>query len=501
MIPILNAEQIRNADAFTIANEPVSSVDLMERAASSFVEIFSSLNYSGCRLKIFCGTGNNGGDGLAVARLLLEQGYHVEVYTTGYLGKTTEDFRHNYDRFLKLAYAEHLDDSAAFPLLDEGDVVIDALFGSGLSRGVTGWYGDLIEHINQSSCEIVSIDIASGLYSDQPAEKRNIIKPCHTISFQLPKLVFFQPDLHEYVGKWHVTDIGLDRSFIDSQETDFYFTESKDISAKLKTRSKFIHKGEAGRMLLFSGSLGKMGATVLAAKAAMRSGTGLLQVHVPACGVHIIQTAVPEAMASMDESMNYLSEMTDTFSASAIAVGPGIGTSESTMAAFKSLLENTDKPIVIDADAINLLSMNRALLGLIPKESILTPHPGEFKRLVGEWHDDFQKLQLLSNFCKSHEVNMVLKGAYSAVCNTDGKVFFNPTGNPGMATAGSGDVLTGVIASLLAQGYNPTDALIMGVYLHGLAGDMAAQRVGFHSLIASDIIQHLPDAFLSIQRY
>ncbi|MFT6866061.1 MAG: hydroxyethylthiazole kinase-like uncharacterized protein yjeF [Cyclobacteriaceae bacterium] len=500
MKPILNAEQIRQADAYTIANEPISSVDLMERAAVAFVNKFSEIFGSNHRIKVFCGTGNNGGDALAIARMLLEKQYEVTVFTTGYLGKTTDDFRINFDRFLKLDYAQHIDVIANFPHLSEDDILIDGLFGSGLTRPVEGFYGDVIQSMNASGGKIVSIDIASGLMADQSIPGDHIIRPHKTISFQTSKLAFFQPALHCYVGNWYVVDIELDNSFIEGQKTNVYFTEEKDIVSRLKPRATFMHKGDAGRLLLIAGSKGKMGAAVMASRAAMRMGAGLLMVHAPACGTDILQIAVPEAMVSVDKNENCITEMPHTFSANAIAIGPGIGTEEKTMVAFKSLLENAVEPMVIDADAINLIALNPKLLALIPKDSILTPHPGEFKRLVGEWRDDYHKLEMLQIFCANHKVNVVIKGAYSAVCDSTGKIHFNPTGNPGMATAGSGDVLTGMVASLLGQGYLPADALLLGVYMHGLAGDLAEIKIGEQSLIASDIVENIPNMIHSLQK-
>ncbi|MEP0368868.1 MAG: NAD(P)H-hydrate dehydratase [Cyclobacteriaceae bacterium] len=501
MVPILTAEQVRSADRHTIENEPILSIDLMERASQAFANRFMELVSKNRRVKIFCGTGNNGGDGLAVARLLSGKGFSVHTYVIGNPNRGSLDFSKNLERLNSQDRFIHIEDEKDFPLIDDRDILIDAIFGSGLSRPVEGLHGLLIQHLNHAAAKIVSVDIASGLFSDQTNAGGDIVRPWVIIAFQTPKLAFFQPQLASYVGNWFVEDIGLDKTFISSLKTRFYFTEASDVKEILKSRGRFTHKGDAGRLLLVSGSKGKMGAAILASRAAMRSGTGLLTVHVPACGSDIVTISVPEAMTSIDQDAETISHVDLTFQPNAIGVGPGLGTTPLAVDMMKKLLQDWDNPLVLDADALNILAKHRELLELIPAQSILTPHPGEFKRLVGEWKDDYEKLTLLQSFCKRHQVNVVLKGAFSAVCDPSGKVCFNPTGNAGMATAGSGDVLTGVVSSLLAQGYEPTDALKLAVYVHGTAGDLAKKKVGEFGLIASDIIEHLPMAFLQLEEY
>ncbi|MEO9473967.1 MAG: NAD(P)H-hydrate dehydratase [Cyclobacteriaceae bacterium] len=501
MVPILTAEQVRSADKHTIENEPILSIDLMERASQAFVNRFVELVSKNRRVKIFCGTGNNGGDGLAVARLLSGKGFSVHVYVIGNLNQCSLDFSKNLERLNSSDRFIHIEDEKDFPLIDDRDVLIDAIFGSGLSRPVRGLHGFLIQHLNHAAAKIISVDIASGLFSNTANEDGDIIHPWATIAFQTPKLVFFQPKLAPYVGSWFVEDIGLDQTFIASMEVKFYLTEASDARKILKSRGRFTHKGDAGRLLLVSGSKGKMGAAVLAGRAAMRSGTGLLTAHVPACGADIMTISVPEAMTSIDQNEATISHVDLSFQPDAIGMGPGLGTSPSAVDMMKKLLRDWGNPFILDADAINILAEHRELLDLIPAQSILTPHPGEFKRLVGEWKDDYEKLSLLQSFCQRHQVNVVLKGAFSAICDSSGTVYFNPTGNAGMATAGSGDVLTGVVSSLLAQGYEPADALKLGVFVHGLAGDLAKKKVGEHGMIASDIIDHLPIAFLQLEDY
>ncbi len=498
MIPILSSEQIRLADQATIRNEPIASIDLMERASIAFTNKFCHYYNDSVTVGIVSGLGNNGGDGMAIARLLEERSYKVETYVVGNPDKGTPDFKANYDRLDQKPMP--LGSSADLKKISGLDVVIDGIFGSGLTRPVTGFYGEVIDFFNESANDIVAIDIASGLFSDQPLSgEGSVIKPSRTISFQLPKLAFFQPELVDYVGEWDIVSIGLDKEFIDDQETDYYFLEAVDVKKLLPSRRKFSHKGDFGRIQIVSGSKGKMGAAAMAGKAAMRSGSGLLFVQSPGCGVEVIHRYVVEGMVLEDPHKDQISEIMTEPGMDAIGIGPGIGTSDITRKAFTKFMEQEcDTTLVLDADALNILSENPELFKTLPEETILTPHPGEFRRMAGQWSNDFQKVELLRSFCKKYKVNVVLKGAYSSLCNKKGKVTFNATGNPGMATGGSGDVLFGIITSLAGQGLPCEDALKLAVFVHGLAGDMAAKRLGEQSLIATDIINFLPEAFSSI---
>lgn len=494
MIPILSAAKIREADAYTILNEPIASIDLMERASLAFVRKFEEIASAALPIRVFCGVGNNGGDGLAIARILTKMGKHPEVFVVGEPGKGSEDFLKNLEALSQYAHLRFIRMDSDIPRLEGQDQVIDGLFGSGLTRPVSGIFAKVIEEINANCRLVYSIDIASGLYAETPPDGP-CIRPLATISFEIPKLTFFQPELAPYVGELYLMPIGLDQDFIQSQDCDYFFTEPIDFRAILKRRSKFSHKGSAGRLTLIGGSKGKMGASILSARAALRAGVGLLTVHCPKVGNSIIQTTVPEAIVSEDDGEYFVQNLQSIPESQTVAIGPGLGTDQEILEAFARFLEYWKKPIVVDADAINLIAIQSVLLDKLPKGSILTPHPGEFQRLVGGWKDDFEKLEKLRALSKIYGINIVLKGAYSAVCTTDGKIFFNPSGNPGMATAGSGDVLTGIAGSLLAQGYLPEDALKLGVYIHGLAGDYAKEKWGETSLIASDIIDGLGPAF------
>ena len=495
---ILSAQQIREADRHTIEKEPISSIDLMERASKAFVQAFMGYYSNKFSVSVFCGVGNNGGDGLAISRLLQNQGYEVDVYVIGEISSASPDFKVNFERLPDSAIV--LNDSVALPLFHEDTVIIDALFGSGLNRPLEGFVAKIVGSLNSVSNDIVSVDIASGLYSELPVNSNIIIQPALTISFQFPKLSFLQPELAKYVGEWQTVDIGLDSAFIEEVNTDFHYTEEHHIRSIYKPRDKYAHKGSAGKVQLWVGSKGSIGAAQLAATACLRAGVGLLFVKTPQCGEVIMQIGVPEAMVEADLGEFEIQSAEVKTKVDVIGIGAGIGTSARTSYALKEFLKNYDgPPLVLDADGINILAAKRDLLELLPEGSILTPHPGEFKRLVGAWENDYQKLDFLKAFCAKYRLNVVLKGAHSAVCDVEGKVYFNSTGNPGMATAGSGDVLFGVICGLLAGGMKPFDALRFGVFIHGRAGDLAKNKLGEESLIARDIIDFLSKSFLSIR--
>ncbi|MEM9297738.1 MAG: NAD(P)H-hydrate dehydratase [Bacteroidota bacterium] len=488
---ILSAEQTRKADQYTIENEPIPSIELMERASAAFVKWFESeFDPTHC-IYVFCGTGNNGGDGLAVARMLIGNGYSVQIFVVGNIEVGSSDFKTNLDR-LNSPY-QRLDTKRDFPGVESDGVVVDAIFGSGLSREVGGLYAEVIHYLNNLGRVRVSIDIPSGLFADKHSEGV-IFRSDYTVSFQLPKLAFMFPENHEYVGNWNVVNIGLSNDFINAVSANTYYSSESEITQKVKRRGKFDHKGVFGKAMLVSGSLGKMGAAILCGKAALRSGLGLLTIYVPQCGYTIIQTALPEAMAIVDQNEEFISKIA-VEDYSAIGIGPGIGKNKNTVNALANLLNECKGTTVLDADALNILSENRELIQLLPENSILTPHPKEFSRLVGNSANDFERLEKQKQFSADYDVIVVLKGAHTSITAPDKSVFFNSTGNPGMGTAGSGDVLTGVITALVANGYSSIEAAIIGVYMHGLAGDLASRQKGQTGMIASDIISCLPLAF------
>ena len=496
---IFTVEKIREADNYTIENEPILSIDLMERASAQLrIWVKDHVNTKK-HIHIFVGLGNNGGDGLALARMLHEDGYKVTVSIIRYSENCSDDHNSNYQRLLPLSdiKVKDLTELSNIEDISQDDVIVDAIFGSGLTKPVIGFIADIIRKINYSDAITISVDIPSGLFADSSSisEKGDIIRADYTLSFQFPKLAFLLPENEIYVGNWQVLDIGLSQEFISLEKAKYNYLTPVDIVPTIKGRSKYSHKGTYGHALIIAGSYGKMGAAVLASKACLRSGVGLLTTHVPKSGINILQTSTPETILSIDRYENYFSEVPDLTMYNAIGIGPGLGKEHQSQMAMKLLIQNSNCPIIFDADALNILAENPTWLAFLPKGSILTPHPKEFQRLVGGCSDDFEKLEKQRNLAQKHGIYIVLKGANTSVCFPDGQIFFNSTGNPGMATAGSGDVLTGIITGLLASGYSSGIASILGVYIHGLAGDIAAREFGSEALIAGDIIRNLGEAF------
>jgi NAD(P)H-hydrate epimerase len=496
---ILPVAKVREADAYTINNEPVLSIDLMERAASEVYHWMRERIHKKGRVVVFCGTGNNGGDGLVVARHLFTEGRQVSVYVVRFSGNESEDFRLNRVRLQETGCTaiEDIVEGSPMPELGEKDVVLDAIFGSGLSKPVTGLAAKVISHINSSRAVVVAIDIPSGLFADEHSDEKAgaIIKADYTLSFQFPKLAFMFAENDGLVGDWEVLPIGLHEDFIARIAVKDHFLTHRDMEGLKLLRPKYSHKGSYGHALLFAGSYGKMGAAVLASGACLRSGVGLLHTHVPKLGYPVIQTAVPEAMVTIDPHEEYLTELPDLSPYTAIGIGPGIGFAPQTRNALKLLIQSTAVPLLFDADAITILSENKTWLSFVPKSSIFTPHPKEFERLAGKTKDDFHRNQMQREFCMKYGVYVVLKGAHSCICGPDGVCYYNSTGNPGMATGGSGDVLTGLILGLVAQNYTPLKACLLGTYIHGLAGDMAARKNSMEALIAGDMVYYLGKAF------
>jgi len=500
---IFAAKEVRGIDEYTIKNEPVSSIDLMERAATTCSDWIAD-NFSNSRVvKVFIGPGNNGGDGLVVARKLSLAGYKVEVYVLRITDKLSEDAQKNYERLkeMKLVPLNDISNENDFPQLNRDDIVVDALFGSGLSRPLKDLPSALVKHINTSGAKVVAVDIPSGLFGEDNTHNdfESIIAAYYTITFQFPSLSFFFSDTACFVGRWKVTDIGLHPEKIKKTDTPYYYIEEKDVQERLKTRFKFDHKGIFGHALLIAGSYGKMGAAVLAAKAGLKTGVGLLTTHIPKSGYTIMQTAVPEAMLSIDWSDIIFTHVEEYETYNAIGIGPGLGQKNNTKKGIRELLENVSCPLVIDADGLNNISAEKDLFELLPRNTILTPHPKEFERLAGKSKNSYEQLEKARRFASKYHIIIVLKGAYSRVISPNGEVWINSTGNPGMATAGSGDVLTGMLLSLLGQEYEPFDAAVTGVYLHGLAGDLALEETSQEALIAGDIVENIGNAYLALR--
>ncbi len=468
-------------DEFTIENTPVSSLDLMERASmQACKKILGSFNF--LHAGIFCGSGNNGGDGLAIARILTERGKNITVYLVATSSPTT-DYLANLNRLPNACEIIHVDENTINQVPVKGDLLVDALFGSGLSRPIVNWIQKVIHRMNDSILPIVSIDLPSGLMGDDNSINSldTVVKANHTLSFQRPKMSFFFDKYASFVGRFSILEIGLLDNFVGDQLALFL----DQASIHLKQENNFIHKGNKGYLTLVAGSSTMLGAAILSSKSAFRAGCGYVGLISPKSVITPLMVHLPEAIW-LGEQFDSLPEKT-----TAIAIGPGIGTNEVSYSHLKfTLISNL--PLVIDADAINLLAIHPELIDLLPKNAILTPHYKELTGLIGTAESPEKLLKKQLEFSIEKGVYVIQKGAYSKLTTPMGEVFINSSGNSAMASAGMGDVLTGIIGSFLAQGYAPQDAAIYGMYLHGLAGDHAVLRLGNRGLLATDLIDELP---------
>ena len=497
MLKILSGHDIKNLDRYTIEKQNITSLKLMDRAVNVFLNWYTS-NYSSKEsINIFCGVGNNGGDGLQAACILKEKGYKVEIYIVGDSKRFTKEclyhLKNAKNKKIKIVSITNESQSQ----ISKSDIIIDAIFGSGLSRKLDTLTSKLVDYINSSKSKIISIDIPTGIPANSYI-KSNFIRSDVTLTFQLPKLSFYMPEYSNYLGKIIVLDIGLEKTFIENAYGIAFFIEERDIKNKILSRPNNSHKGNFGHGLIIAGSRGMMGACVLALRAALKSGMGLLTSYTAKKGEIIVQTSVPEAMIIIDNEMDAISSFPPLDPYSVVGIGPGIGTSKITTNMLEDFFKNVNVPVVIDADAINIIASNKEILNFVPENSVLTPHPKEFKRLVGDYVDSFKRIELQKELSKKYKVNILVKGAYSTMTNSSGELFINSTGNPGMATGGSGDVLTGIITGLIGRGYSPFDAMIIGVFIHGYAGDISKGELGEESLMASDLIDNLPKSFKKI---
>ena len=434
--------------------------------------------------------------------MLCDKGYDVCAYLFNVSGSLSEDCIINRKRLFDKKSKALIEVTQEFepPQLEAGTLVVDGLFGSGLNKPLAGGFASLVKYINASPAQVVSIDIPSGLMTEDNTYnvRTNIIRANLTLTLQLPKLSFLFPENQMYIGRLKILDIRLSKQGIDKIDANYTLIEENDIRPRLLHRDPFAHKGKMGNALIIAGSYGMGGASVLATKACLRAGAGKVTTHTPKRNSLLLQISVPEAIIQFDREETIFSEAVDTEDFNAVGIGPGLGTSEQTAIAIIAQLRRTQCPIVADADAINVIANHRAWLQQLPKGIIMTPHPKEFDRLEGPSTDSYERLMKARDLAQRLHGYILVKGHHTSLCLPDGHIMFNSTGNAGMATAGSGDVLTGIITGLLARGYKHEDACVVGMYLHGLAGDIAARELGVESVIASDLIQYIPQAFKRI---
>ncbi len=499
---ILTAPQMRFADQFTIQNEPINSIDLMERAASKCFEWFNSNIGIEIPIVIFCGPGNNGGDGIALTRLLHGAGFNAKAIVIQLNTTLSRDCSMNLGRLQNIdsQLADVVTNNFIFPELNSKTVLVDALFGIGMSRNLNGDYGEVVKKMNSSLLPIISIDLPSGIYSDKSSinDDNQIIKSKITLTFQNFKLALLVGENAQYYGQVVILNIGLLPNAIPKNEIQYQIIDIPLLHQIYVPKWEFSHKGNFGHGLLITGETGKMGAAILCAGGFLRSGGGLLTLLVPESGITIVQSAVPEAMVlvkSDDHTIGCLPLM-EQFNV--VGIGPGIGQDHVATQRLKTLIESFKKPMILDADALNIVSLQPELLSSLPPDSILTPHPGEFKRLVGNWNNDFEKLEKQLEFAQKHHIFVILKGKNTSIATPNGKMYFNPTGNSGMAKGGSGDVLTGLLTGILASGYSSISTCLLGTYIHGLAGDFAAAALTKEGMKAGDIIDFLPEAWKKV---
>lgn len=494
---IFSAEQIKKWDAETIQQEPITSIDLMERAADACFNWLLTAELQHHTFHIFCGKGNNGADGLALAMMLSKGNKNIKVYIQENNKKGSIDFEKNLKRLQSIkGKISFIQSSKDFPSIKNGEVIIDALFGIGLSRPLDALAKLLVVYLNKMAAVKISIDIPSGLFADETSTNHTVFKANYTLSFQTFKLAFLLPENETNCGEVFILDIGLNKSFAVNKPATYEMLDENLIRSIYKKRAVFAHKGSFGHAALLCGSKGMMGAAVLGSIACLRFGAGKLTAIIPNCGYTILQTSIPEAMCKVSGE-DYIEEVEDLQKFTALGIGPGIGSYETHKYLLSTVFKTATK-LVIDADALNCLAANTYLFKSLPPNSILTPHPGEFIKLFGKTENDFERVKLCLQKAIELNVYIILKGHFSFIATPQGKGYFNSTGNAGMATAGSGDVLTGMLTGLLAQGYTALQACLLGTFLHGLAGDLAAQELSPEAMLAGDINNFIGSAFLSL---
>lgn len=495
------SHDIKTIDKKTLEEEGIESINLLDRAAAKIADAIIR-HYKGGKIFIFAGAGNNGGDAIAAGILLHKQGFNISIihFVINELSEECSEVRNRLTGYPGISYTEV---SKVFtkPEITENDLIIDGLFGSGLNKPLSGGFAAVANFINSTGATVFSIDIPSGLMCEDNTYNvmQNVVRADWTFTIQNPKLSFYFSEFNKYIGNCEILDIKLSRKAIEECESNIFTVEKEDIKKIFRPRNRFTHKGDYGKALIVAGSYGMTGAAILSAKGCLKSGAGLVKVHIPSACVNIMQTSVPEAITCIDFHEHIFTSLFEENDSTVTAIGPGLGTDELTVEGVKQVIRTASSPMVIDADAINIISANRDIFKYIPKNSILTPHIKEFDRLTGNSQDPYVRLQKASELASAFNVYIVLKSAWTFIASPDGTFHINTTGNPGMATGGSGDVLTGVITALLAQGYSSFEAAVMGTYIHGLAGDLAASDLSQTSMTAMDIVNYLPAAWKKLE--
>ncbi|GAB5046921.1 NAD(P)H-hydrate dehydratase [Thermodesulfovibrio sp. TK110] len=502
---VVTSSEMAEIDRLTIEHYGIPSMLLMERAALAVSEHVLELNPE--NVIVLAGPGNNGGDGIACARILKNKIKNVKIFQLFSDEKLSSDCKTQLDiaKKFKLPVIE------GYPIENEimqADAIIDAIFGTGLKRAIEGDIARFIENLNSFKKPVLAVDIPSGISSDTGEVMGVAIKAKITVTFGLPKRGHLVFPGKEYTGKLFIEDIGFPKELTESENLKISTIEKHFACCLIPPRPAYSHKTRYGHVLVIAGSTGKTGAAVLAAKAALRAGSGLVTMAVPAALKVVFQSKVLEEMIlplpctmntlsrdALPEIMEFINER-----ANSVAFGPGVGVNEDIEIILKELILNCPSPIVIDADGITVLGRISDVLKNARSEIVLTPHPGELSRLIKISVKDIEKqrIDIAQKVAKDLGVILVLKGVPTVIAEPQGKVYLNTTGNPGMATGGSGDVLTGIIASLIGQGLTPFHASVLGCFIHGLSGDIAAKKRGYHGLIAGDLIESLPEAFIEL---
>lgn len=494
---IFTAEQIQKGDQYTIEHEPVLSIQLMERAAEACVNWISENCKNHRNFALFCGSGNNGGDGFAIARMLYQKGFDIDVFTNS-RAKFSSDAQINFRDLKEISGITVREFKEAKDYrFDSRTVIIDALFGTGLSRPLEGELKDLIGLLNTKSNIKISIDLPSGLFADSVSPENAIIfQADYTLSFQLWKKTFLHPETGKFAGKVRILDINISEDYMAETETENFVINNKAVKQIFRPRQEFSHKGTYGKAIIVGGSYGKIGAAVLSTKAALKTGAGLTFTLAPKCGYEILQASNPEAMF-IEGGTDLISHI-EIDEKAVYGIGPGLGTGEETVKAFLDFLKNHAKPLVLDADALNMISQDPKNIKLIPENSIITPHPKEFERLFGATENSFKRVELAKAKAKEHHLYIVLKDHHTQVVTPEGKVFYNITGNSGLAKGGSGDILTGIITSFSAQNYSQEEAAILGVWFHGRAAEFASEKYSRESMLPTDVIHEFGNVFTEL---